>query len=126
MKKNLFLIFTMALGIQACAYQNTDSNTPINFDVNSSGKSLILVAENHLMLPFKGNTYMMDTYIVPFENPYYIRVLKKGKASITKKEAVEVSKYYIKPRGCTQPIKRMPDLDKYNTDKTKWLIGISC
>ncbi len=115
----------MALGIQACAYQNTD-NTSINFDVNSSGKKLTLVAENHLTLPFKGNTYMMDTYIVMFENPYYIRMLKQGRASITKEEAVEVSIYYIKPRGCTQPIIRLPELDKHNQDKTEWMIGISC
>ena len=89
-------------------------------------KKLTLIKENHAVLKFKNVEYILDSYIVMFENPYYISIERKDKGIINHKDAINISIDYIKPRGCTSPLKRLPNLDKNNKEKTKWLIGISC
>ena len=89
-------------------------------------KRLTLVKENHAELSFVGVKYILDSYIVMFENPYYITIEREDKAPIKYQDAVDISIEYIKPRGCTAPLKRLPSLDRHNEDKTKWMIGISC
>ncbi|MFK5974933.1 MAG: hypothetical protein QM493_00370 [Sulfurovum sp.] len=92
----------------------------------SKNKKLSLVKENHAIITYKGVKYVMDSYIIPFENPYYISVKRSDKKSIRRKEAIKVSKKYIKPRGCTSSLKHLPKLDRVSKNKTKWIIGISC
>lgn len=89
-------------------------------------KKLILVEENHANISYDGVSYVLDSYIVMFEQPYYITIERTDGGEITHEKAIEVSTHYIKPRGCTETIKHLPDLDKHNDKKTKWMIGISC
>jgi len=89
-------------------------------------KKLTLIKENHAEV-FKNNIkYIMDSYIVLMENPYYITIERKDNAPIVYKEAIDISSEYIKSRGCTSSLKLLPKLDKVNLDRTKWMIGVSC
>ncbi len=97
-----------------------------NLNAKNQGKRLTLVKENHAELSFKGVKYILDSYIVMFENPYYITIEREDKAPIKYLDAIDISIDYIKPRGCTSPLKRLPELDQNNKHKTKWMIGISC
>ena len=97
-----------------------------NLNAQNEGKRLTLVKENHAELSFEGVKYILDSYIVMFENPYYITIEREDKAPIEYQEAIDISIDYIKPRGCTSPLKRLPNLDKRSEDKTKWMIGVSC
>lgn len=93
-------------------------------NVISLDKQLSKVDENHHEMIIDGNKIVLDSYIKLFQRPYYI-VLKSEKP-LTKTEAEQIAVKYIQPRGCTTPIKRRPDLDKNNTNKTQWLIGVEC
>lgn len=84
------------------------------------------MAENHAELNLNGQTYVLDSYIVPFQQPYYVLVRKGGNQALTKSEAESVASAYIQPRGCTAPVKRRGDLDRTNKSSTEWLIGIEC
>lgn len=97
-----------------------------NLNAKNEEKRLTLVKENYAELSFDGIKYILNSYIVMMENPYYITIEREDKGKIEYQEAVNISIEYIKPRGCTSPLERIPSLDRYNTDKTKWMIGISC
>jgi hypothetical protein len=84
------------------------------------------VDANHAKITKGGKTYLLDSYIVPFERPYYILVRKASKEALSLEEASTVAADYIRPRGCTTPLTRQTQLDKFNADKTQWLIGIAC
>lgn len=73
-----------------------------------------------------GEDYVLDSYIVLFERPYYIHVRKVSGTSLAMDEAASIAAEYIGPRGCTTPISRMPDLDQVNAAQTQRLIGIAC
>ena len=87
---------------------------------------LNLVKENQAQITKNGATYALDTYIVPFQQPYYVLVRQNPSKSMELSEAVSVATEYIKPRGCTAPISRRADLDRSNASKSQWLIGIEC
>lgn len=87
---------------------------------------LSLVKENQAQITKNDVIYDMDTYIVFFQKPYYILVRQPSNKSMENSEAVSIATEYIKPRGCTTPISRRPDLDKTNSTQTQWLIGIEC
>ena len=89
-------------------------------------KKLLLVNENYAKISYNKIKYILNSYIVKFENPYYVTIEREDKGAITFEDAINISIDYIKPRGCTSPIKRLPNLDKNNKEKTKWMIGISC
>lgn len=91
-----------------------------------STNGLSLVKENHANIKVAGIRYVMDSYIIPFQRPYYIVVTRVDKARISHKAAVSVSRVYIKPRGCTTPITHRHALDRSSSDKTQWLIVIQC
>lgn len=115
MKK--FVIFILILVLLASSGLNAQNGK----------KKITLVKENHSELSFKGVSYILDRYIIMFDNnPYYISVQREDKASIKHQEAIDISIYYTKQKGCTSKLKRLPNLDKYYKDKTKWMIGISC
>lgn len=73
-----------------------------------------------------GQAYILDSYIAPFQRPYYVLVRKSSNKPLTVDEASSVAAPYIKSRGCTTPLSRRSDLDKTNANKTQWLIGIEC
>jgi len=89
-------------------------------------KSLVLVEENHAELERDGVAYVLDSYIVMFEQPYYILVRRKDNQAVNAGVAEEVAIEYILPRGCTVPLERRPDLDRRNEDGTKLIIGVAC
>ena len=87
---------------------------------------LILVEENHAEIESAGITYILDSYIVMFEQPYYISIQRKDNQPIDAAIAEKIAVEYILPRGCTEPLKRRADLDKANEDSTKLVIGVAC
>ena len=93
---------------------------------NMDTSNLVLVKENHATIAKHGNSYILDSYIILFQQPYYITVKRNDKKPISLAEASEIAEEYIQPRGCTEPIARRPDLNKSNADKTQWLIGVEC
>ncbi|MDR2093606.1 MAG: hypothetical protein LBP58_09900 [Azoarcus sp.] len=104
------------LALSACA------SNPGEIDTSR----LSLVDENHAEISKEGQTYILDSYIVLFQRPYYILVRKSSNQPLTVSEASSIAAEYIKPRGCTTPLSRRVDLDRSNPDKTQWLIGIEC
>ena len=88
--------------------------------------NLTLVSENHAELTIGGVDYVLDSYIVLFQRPYYIRVIRDDGKPIEKPTAIDVAREYIETRGCTDPLERRPQLDQKNSDESEWLIGIAC
>lgn len=93
-------------------------------DVDTS--SLTFVDENHVNLTINKVAYTLDSFIVPFEQPYYVRVKRDDSKPLTLEQAVAIAEEYIQPRGCTEPLVRREDLDKFNSNKSQWIIGIAC
>lgn len=89
------------------------------------------VTENRLA-NFKapnGVTYDMRTYIIPFENPYYITVSPATtNASFENGNgiAARTAIAYITPRGCTSKPRRIADRDVFDASNNAWTIVISC
>ena len=117
MKYTLFILAATAAFSSLGYASNTDE---------LDTKNLTMVKENHATISRSGNSYVLDSYIVMFEQPYYITVKRADNKSITLNEAAEIAVEYIKPRGCTSPLSRRQDLDKFTSDKTQWLIGVEC
>lgn len=90
------------------------------------GDNLHLVEENHAEIQQDGVTYILDSYIVLFEQPYYITLQRRDGQPVSLEQAEKIAIEYIKPRGCTEPPVRLPKLDRHNGDKSAWMIGINC
>ncbi len=76
-----------------------------------------------------GVMYNMRTYIVPFENPYYITVsptVSIGSFENGNGIAARTALAYIKPRGCTSKPRRIADKDIFDATNNAWTIVISC
>lgn len=111
----------------SCKLGNNEGCNNYNRIIEKSNlKKLVLIKENHAVLKFENVEYTLDSYIVMFENPYYIVIERSDNQTISKEKAIEIAIEYIKPRGCNSTIKLVPELDRNNANKTKWLIGISC
>lgn len=89
-------------------------------------EKLVLVEENHAKIDKDGVTYIFDSYIVMFQQPYYILVQREDKKPMSLEQVEPIAIEYILPRGCTEPLKRRSDLDRNNEDNTKLLIGVAC
>lgn len=89
-------------------------------------QGLTLVEDNHFVMTIGSDKYVLDSFIVPFEQPYYILVRKQDGKAMIKHAAEVVALDYIKPRGCTEPLKRRADLDKQTADGSHYLIGVAC
>ena len=87
---------------------------------------VVLVEENHADISRDGITYVLDTYIVLLSQPYLIVIEREDGQPMDLEVAEDIAVEYIKPRGCTQPLKRLPKLDGRNEDNTKILIGVAC
>ncbi|EAT13531.1 hypothetical protein HF888_08830 [Bermanella marisrubri] len=87
---------------------------------------LVLVEENHAKIEKDGVIYIFDSYIVMFQQPYYILVQREDKKPINLEQVEPLAVEYILPRGCTGPLQRRPDLDQHNENNSKLLIGIAC
>ncbi|MGE8224915.1 MAG: hypothetical protein ACN6RK_03920 [Stenotrophomonas sp.] len=89
-------------------------------------RSWVKVDENHAELEHAGRSYALDTYIVMFQQPYYIHVRATDKQALVSDELVDMASEYIKPRGCTQPLERRSDLDRSNAEGTELVLGFQC
>lgn len=86
----------------------------------------VKVGENHAELVQAGRSYALDTYIVMFQQPYYIHVRAKDQQPLVSDDLLDMASEYIKPRGCTQPLERRGDLDRSNADSTELVLGFQC
>lgn len=115
-----FSRFVVALATLLCSVGSVSAGD----DVDT--KRLTLVEENHAQLTIQNVPYTLDSYIIMFQQPYYVKVKRDDLKPIPFEVAVAVAKEYIQPRGCTEPISRATSLDKSNSDNSQWLIGILC
>lgn len=131
------LLFVLALPLTAC--QTTSTAQPDNINSQSSNQStniaadiekltydLSWVEENHHETKIADGTYVLDTFIVPFEQPYYVLVRRTDEKRISKNVAALIGETYIQPRGCTEPLVRRADLDKQNATGSMYLVGFAC
>ena len=98
----------------------------ISFTTYLSAQTFVLVEENHAVIEKDGISYILDSYIIMFEQPYYILVRRADNEVVNKKLAEEIAVEYILPRGCTEPLVRRPELDRINEAKTQLVIGVAC
>jgi hypothetical protein len=91
-----------------------------------STSNLTLVDENRAVLSKGEVAYQLDSYVVPFQQPYYVHVKRTDGKAMSKENAVGISLEYIRPRGCTEPPKRVEQLDRSNSDKSEWIVGVAC
>ncbi len=97
----------------------------------AAGQSLIAknwmkVDENHAQLQHEGQDYVLDSYVVPFQQPYYIHVRLKNGQPLDTSRTEAVAEDYIKPRGCTEPLVRRKDLDRSSGDGREQVLGYQC
>ncbi|PNK60780.1 hypothetical protein A6J60_007740 [Psychrobacter sp. FDAARGOS_221] len=128
------LLFAFVVPLTACQttstnqpnMQSTQQKSKMATDIEKLTYDLSLVEENHLETKLAGDTYILDTFIVPFEQPYYVLVRRTDEKRISKNAAELIAETYIQPRGCTEPLKRREDLDKQNAKGSVHLVGIEC
>ncbi|WP_227428905.1 hypothetical protein [Psychrobacter sp. I-STPA6b] len=89
-------------------------------------KGLMKVDENHAVLRYDNVPYVLDSFIIPFAQPYYILIQRQDKQPFDKNTATKIAIDYIKPRGCTTPLQRRSELDKQNSNGSQYLIGVAC
>jgi len=87
---------------------------------------LVPVTENHATLVVDKVAYTLDSYIVLFEQPYYVKLRRDDGKPVDADLAARIAQDYIQPRGCTAPLSRRKDLDRSNSNHSQWLIGIQC
>lgn len=96
------------------------------FKKQKKSKRFVRVDENYKVIEKNGVNYIFNTYIVMFEQPYYITVERKDGLKVDLNTVEKMAIEYIKPRGCTTPLERRKDLDRHNKDMTKLVIGVAC
>lgn len=89
-------------------------------------RSWVKVDENHVEQEHAGRNYVLDTYIVMFQQPYYIHVRASDQQPLVTDDLLDMASEYIKPRGCTQPLERRGDLDRSSADRTELVLGFQC
>lgn len=131
------LLLALALPLTACQTtstaqpnninsQNSNQRTNIAADIENLTYDLSLVEENHHQTKIADGTYVLDTFIVPFEQPYYVLVRRTDEKRISRNVAALIGETYIQPRGCTEPLVRRADLDKQNATGSVHLVGFAC
>lgn len=132
------LLLALALPLTACQTtstaqpantnisQNNNQRTNIAADIENLTYDLSLVEENHHQTKIADGTYVLDTFIVPFEQPYYVLVRRTDEKRISRNVAALIGETYIQPRGCTEPLVRRADLDKQNATGSVHLVGFAC
>jgi len=115
MKKS-FLTFSAAIAVVAAFA-----------DVTDLVRGLTLVDENRAKITANAREYALDSYVVPFEQPYYIHIRALDGKPLELNEAQKIAAEYIAPRGCTSPLKRRADLDRYDqNDASQAVLGFEC
>lgn len=124
-----------ALAITFCAtflsLTGCQSTSSVSGPVATSGATMLTqgidkVDENYAIIKANSETYVLDTYIIPFQQPYYILVRKQDGSAFSKSIAETLATDYILTRGCTEKLVRRADLDKSTRDNTQHLISVAC
>lgn len=85
-----------------------------------------MVEENHHETKIVDGTYVLNTFIVLFEQTYYVLVRRTDEKRISRNVAALIGETYIQPRGCTEPLARCADLDKQNANGFVLLAEFAC
>lgn len=120
---NLCTAILLLTGCQSVINSNHSTATSITPTLT---KGLDKVDENHAAIEANQEFYVLDTYIIPFQQPYYILVRKQDGKRFSKNIADVLAIDYIKTRGCNQTLVRRSDLDKSTSDGSQHLIGVAC
>lgn len=120
---NLCTAILLLTGCQSVISSNHSTATSITPTLT---KGLDKVDENHAAIEANQEFYVLDTYIIPFQQPYYILVRKQDGKRFSKNIADVLAIDYIKTRGCNQTLVRRSDLDKSTSDGSQHLIGVAC
>ena len=133
---NILKPFAITLSIGLCGNallltgcQSTPSRSLTTASSTQStvlAKGLMKVDENHAVLRYDNVAYVLDSFIIPFAQPYYILIQRQDKQPFDKNTATKIAIDYIKPRGCTTPLQRRSELDKQNSKGSQYLIGVAC
>lgn len=102
------------------------SNQPLSPDAYVDGVGMLHFKEYHTKISHQDRWYLLDSYVIPLEQPFYVHVRATDDTPIMKETAVSVAMDYITPRGCTEPPIRRPELDKTTNDQSEWIIGVAC
>ena len=120
---NLCTAILLLTGCQSVISSNHSTATSITPTLT---KGLDKVDENHAAIEANQEFYVLDTYIIPFQQPYYILVRRQDGKRFSKNIADVLAVDYIKTRGCNQTLVRRSDLDKSTSDGSQHLIGVAC
>ncbi len=129
MKPTNLLIVSLCsavLLLTGCQSVSTSNHSAANSIATTLTKGLDKVDENHSTIEANQEFYVLDTYIIPFQQPYYILVRRQDGKSFSKNTADVLAVDYIKTRGCNQTLVRRSDLDKSTSDGSQHLIGVAC
>ena len=121
----------IALGSTFLLLTGCQSTPSINSSATNSNATMLTqglekVDENYAAITVNKEVYVLDTYIIPFQQPYYILVRKQDGKRFSNNIADVLAVSYIKTRGCTETLVRREDLDKSSSDSTQHLIGVAC
>lgn len=107
---------------------SVEAHTTVSASTQSTvlAKGLMKVDENHAVLRYDNVPYVLDSFIIPFAQPYYILIQRQDKQPFDKNTATKIAIDYIKPRGCTTPLQRRSELDKQNSKGSQYLVGVAC
>lgn len=135
MKHMMALLTALAVTVSAYAGTPTQSalvktnvhkTTQLAPDAFVDGVPMSHFKDYHAKINQHGTTYLLDSYVVVFEQPFYIHVRTNDGQAIDLNTAQTLATAYIEPRGCTEPLVRRTDLDKSDDNHTEWIIGVSC
>ncbi len=102
------------------------SASSVAADIGLVERNWVKVDENHAEVSHAGRDYVLDTYIVMFQQPYYIHVRAKDTQAWETDDLLDMVSEYIKPRGCTQALERRSDLDRSNAEGNERILGFQC
>ncbi|STZ63270.1 Uncharacterised protein [Moraxella lacunata] len=102
------------------------TNEPLSPDTYVDGVGMLHFRDYHAKVTYGDRIYLLDSYVVPLEQPFYIHVRTADGTAIMADTAVKIAISYITPKGCTEPLVRRADLDKSTNDKSEWIIGVAC
>ena len=125
--KALVITFsTTLLLLTGCQSTSNISGSATATNATSLTQGLEKVDENYAAITVNKEVYVLDTYIITFQQPYYILVRKQDGKRFSNNIADVLAVSYIKTRGCTETLVRREDLDKSSSDSTQHLIGVAC
>ena len=125
--KALVITFsTTLLLLTGCQSTSNISGSATATNATSLTQGLEKVDENYAAITVNKEVYVLDTYIITFQQPYYILVRKQDGKRFSNNIADVLAVSYIKTRGCTETLVRRENLDKSSSDSTQHLIGVAC